>query len=389
VSRRPGVHAAVAGTLLLLAAAVPAAAIDVLLRSPRATDVVFGKVVVDAEVLSARPLKAVELKVDGRPAGRLTQPPFRFTVDVGEGNQAHTFEVTATDVDGAGATASVTTRRIEVDLEMDVALQQLYVTVSREGKRVLDLERGDFEVSDDGDAQTLVTFERGDVPLTAVLLVDTSTSMAGDRLEVALAGAQRFIAGMRPLDEAMMMLFSDRTVHLTPFTADPAVAGAGLAGVTADGGTALNDHLYLALKLLEARQGRRVAIVLSDGVDVQSLLRMDEVLWIARRSQALVYWIRLGAPGRHSSSWRDPAGHARELAGLEQAVGESGGRIVPIERVEQAGDVFRDILAELREQYVLGYYPTRDLGDGSWHRVRLNVHGSGLTVRTREGYLDY
>lgn len=375
--------------LALFAGAAPAAAIDVFIRSPRSTQMAFGKVAVEVEVLSAEPVAVVEVRVDGRPAGRLTRPPWGLVVDVGEDNRAHTFEVTATDLDGESATASVTTGRIEVDMELDVGLQQLYATVSRGGVRVLDLGRADFAITDDGEAQSLVTFERGDVPLTAVLLVDTSASMLGDRLAVALAGAQRFVAGMRPLDEAMLMLFSDRIVHLTPFTGDPAAITAGLGGVEAGGGTALDDHLYLALKLLEARQGRRVAIVLSDGVDVHSLLRMSEVLWAARRSQALIYWIRLGAAGRHSSSWRNEKEHAREVAGLEQAVGESGGRIVPIAQIEQAGDVFRDILAELREQYVLGYYPTRDLGDGSWHRVRVSVRGGGLTVRAREGYLDY
>jgi Ca-activated chloride channel family protein len=379
----------IAGAFGLLVAATPAAAIDVFIRSPRSTQMVFGSIGIEVEVLSAQPVAAVEFRVDGRPVGRLTAPPWGLVVDVGEENRAHTFEVTATDLAGASATASVTTRRVEVDMELDVGLQQLYVTVSRGGTRVLDLGRDDFAIQDEGATQTMVTFERGDVPLTAALLVDTSTSMTGDRLTMALAGAQRFVAGMRPLDEAMLLLFSDRIVHLTPFSSDPAAITSGLGGVEAGGGTALNDDLYLALKRLEARQGRRVAIVLSDGVDVHSLLRMSEVLWTARRSQALIYWIRLGNPGRHSSSWRSEAEHAREVAGLEQAVTESGGRIVPIARIEQAGDVFREILAELREQYVLGYYPTRDLDDGSWHRVRVEVRGSGLSVRTREGYLDY
>ena len=389
--RRPAapVAAGLVAATLGLALAGPAAAIDVFIRSPRETQVVFGKVAVDLEVLSGQPVAAVEIRVDGETKARLTQPPYAVLVDVGQANTAHTFEVTAVDVTGASATASVTTRRIEVDMQLDVALQQLYATVTQGGKRVLDLDRGDFEILDDGEPQTLVTFEHGDVPLTAVLLVDTSTSMKGDRLKVALAGAQRFIAGMRPLDEAAMLLFSDRTVHLSPFSSDPAVIAAGLDQSEAGGGTALNDHLYLALKLLEARQGRRVVIILSDGIDVHSLLRMDEVLWIARRSQALVYWIRLGNPARYSSSWRDPAGHDREAAGLEQSVRESGGRLVPIARIEQAGDVFREILAELREQYVLGYYPTVDKGDGKWHKVKLRVTSSGYDVRTREGYLDY
>jgi VWFA-related protein len=345
-ARRRRRAAAVLGALgWTLAAAAPAAAIDVFIRSPRSTDVVFGQVEVRVEVLSAEPVAAVEFRLDGERVGRLTEPPFALSVDVGQANRAHTFEITAHDIAGAAATASVTTRPIAVDAELAVALQQLYVTVSRSGARVLDLGRDDFQVIDEGDAQTLVTFERGDVPLTAAILVDTSTSMTGDRLEVALAGAQRFVAEMRPLDEAMLLLFSDRALHATPFSGDGAALAAGLDAVEAGGGTALNDYLFVALKLLEARQGRRVVVLLSDGVDVHSFLRMDEVLWTARRSQALIYWIRLGAEGGQSSAWRDSAGHAREIAGLEQAVVESGGRIFPTARIEDAAQVFRDILA--------------------------------------------
>jgi hypothetical protein len=52
-------------------------------------------------------------------------------------------------------------------------------------------------------------------------------------------------------------------------------------------------------------------------------------------------------------------------------------------------EAFAGILAELREQYVLGYYPTVAQGDGSWHAIKVRVKKSGLDVRTRGGYLDY
>jgi Ca-activated chloride channel family protein len=386
--RRGGRAAALALAAAALGWAAPAAAIDVFLRSPRTTEPLFGEVTIEAEVLSAVPVAEVVITVDGREAARLTEPPWRATIDLGQGNRPHRIEVAATDVAGATATAELETRSIPVQDSLDLSLQQVYVTVSRGGRRVLDLERGDFTVLDEGAPQTLVTFERGDVPFTAVVLLDTSTSMRGDQLATAVDGARSFVAGMRDHDEAMLTLFSDRELASTPFTGDPAEATAALARVTASGGTALDDHLYLALKRLEARQGRRVVVLLSDGIDVHSLLGIDDVAWIARRSQALIYWIRLGAEGGHSSAWRDRAGHAHEVAGLERVVAESGGRIYPISRVAEAKAVFAEILAELREQYVLGYYPIVDRDDGSWRKVRLRV-GGGYEVRARDGYLDF
>jgi len=375
-------------------AALPAAAIDVFITHPKPLAGVFGEVEFVAEVLSSVPIARVTFLVDGRQVGVHTRPPWTQTVDVGQANEPHRFEVVARDAAGGEARATVVTRTIAVDMALDLELQQLYVTVTGAGRRIADLPREAFTVLDEREPQELVTFEHGDVPLTAVLLLDTSVSMRGTRLKAALEGANAFVRGMRELDEASLMLFSDRLLYRSPFTRDPAVVAAGLGGVEAAGGTALNDFLFAALKRLEAEQGRRVAILLSDGTDIESVLSIEDVLWKVRRSQAMVYWIRLreGETGQvvaRTSGWRDGKGHARELAGLGKLVEESGGRIVDIDRITDATGAFREILSELREQYVLGYYPSRNENDNSWHTVRVRVERGGMTVRTREGYVDF
>lgn len=383
-----------AGTAVLAcAAARPAAAIDVFLRSPKPSQPVFGEVVLEAEVLSGKPVAGVVFRVDDRVVARLTKPPWRTTVDVGQENVEHTIEATATDSAGESATATRVTPAIAVNSELDLRLQQLYVTVTRAGVRALGLAREAFTVFDQGSRQELVTFEGGDVPITAELLVDTSLSMKGARLAAAVRGAEAFVAGMQPLDEAELLLFSDRLLHETERTRDPAVIAGSLDVVEAQGGTALDDLLYVALERLERYQGRRVVILLSDGVDVDSVLDMEDVLWKAERSQSAVYWIRLRDPDTRPvvarmSAWRGPAVHRRELEGLARLVERSGGRIVDLDHVEDAPAAFREILAELREEYVLGYYPSVDLDDGSWHRIRVEIEGTGYRVRTRQGYAD-
>lgn len=376
-----------------LTAASSAAAIDIFLRSPRPSHPVFGEVTLEAEVISSQPVESLVFRVDDEVVARLTEPPWRTSVDVGQENRPHTFEATVTDTEGESATARATTPPIAVDLELDLELQQLYVTVTRGGERVRDLPREAFEVIDEGEPQDLVTFEGGDVPLTAALLVDASLSMAGPPLEAALGGAEAFVAGMRPLDEAALLLFSDRLLHRTPFTGDPRDVGRALDTVEARGGTAINDFLYAGLNLLDLRQGRRVVILLSDGIDIESVLAMEDVLWKAERSQALIYWIRLRDPDAASvvarySAWRDAEGHRRERTRLSRLVTGSGGRVVDLTSIEDAPAAFREILAELREQYVLGYYPSLNLNDGRWHRVKVRVDGFGLSVRVREGYVD-
>ncbi len=375
-----------------LAQAAPATAQPaVTLLSPEPGQPVFGEVEVIADVVSERPVRRVTFWLDGRVVGELREPPYRLMVDAGTASNEHRFEIVVEDVAGGVGRSLMVSPEFDVDLELELELQQLYVTVSRRGRRVLDLEEADFTVLDEKRPQELVTFERGDVPLTAVLLVDASNSMRGDRLAAAVAGAQAFIAGMAELDQAKLVLFADRVLHDSPFTNFAEVLAAGLSGVEARGSTALNDHLYLALRLLEPRQGRRVVVLLSDGVDVASVLRMGEVLATLRRSRALVYWLRLGSGGTsgHSSAWRNATSHAREFGLLETGIEESGGRVLVLDDVAGTAAAFTEILRELRDQYVLGFYPSDNRGDGRWHEIKVRIERRGLEVRTRQGYIDH
>ncbi|MDQ1347859.1 MAG: hypothetical protein QG573_1233, partial [Acidobacteriota bacterium] len=341
--------------------------------------------------------RKVEFWFNGVKAGEVSRPPWKLTIDTGEENIERRFSVVAiggSDAGGWRSESEIVLPPVHVDDEIELPLQQLYITATLDDPSrapVLDLERESFSVFDMGRRQAIVTFEHGDVPLTAVLLIDSSTSMRGAPLRAALAGAHSFASGMAALDEAMLLLFSDRVVHHTAWSADPDELLAGIAGVEAGGGSAVNDHLFLALQLLEKRQGRRVVVLLSDGVDVESLLQAAQVNEIAVRSQALVYWIRVsGEPFDllQRSAWRDVAEHSSEIRQLAATVVSSGGRRIDIQRFEDAAGAFQQVLTELREQYVLGFYPDRVRHDGDWHPLRIEVERKDTLLRTREGYYD-
>lgn len=393
---RAALLALLSSTALLLAATPAAAAPPrVAILDPGPFDAVSGEVRVRVGVTSEEPVVSVQILVDGIEVSELAAPPWEVTVDLGAANREHEFRAIARTSSGESGVMSLHTPAIEVDEEIELPLQQLFVTVDRARSGPGGLLRGDFTVVDDGRAQQLVTFEGGDAPLTALLLLDSSESMRGERLDAALRGVEAFTAGMRDLDEAKTLLFADELVRATPFTDEPEVLRAALAGAQATGGTALTDHLYAALKLLDGRQGRRVIVVLTDGFDVYSALSMADVEWKAQRSQAIIYWIQLqdqGAagtePGRFISTWRDADTNFEEYETLRRIVVESGGRIAPITQIGQIEDAFESILTELREQYVLGYYPTGLRRDGSWRRVRVRVRGASR-VRVREGYVDF
>jgi Ca-activated chloride channel family protein len=372
----------------------PAVAAEVRLVSPAAGQPLFGEVEIRAEVQGA-PVSRVEFYLDSLRVGVVESPPWRIVVDVGQNNMEHGIEVLAYGPNGPIGSAALRSLPLQVDDEIEVGLQQLYVVVERGNRRVTDLARESFTVLDDGVPQELITFERGEIPFTAVLLLDASISMAGDRLRTATDGAKAFVAGMKRLDEAKLLLFSDRILIETPFTSVPSIVSLGLSGVNPQGGTALNDALYLALKRLEGSQGRRVVVLLSDGIDIESVLPMDQVQAIARRTHAVLYWLRLRRYAEQElpfmeifSAWRDGEGHRRQMDLLQSTVLESGGRIETLDSLDQVKPALETLLRELRDQYVLGYYPSQSKGRGTWHDLELRVRGDGLQVRTQEGYLE-
>ncbi len=382
------------------ALALAQTSLTVSLDSPDPFTPANGMVRIEAVVVADEPVERVAFYVDSVVVGELTEPPYHLEIDVGDENREHRFQVVAYGASGATGSGLVTTPKIRVDEELSITLQQLYVTVTRQGQPVLGLKRDDFAVIDRNTRQKLVTFTRGDIPFTALVLLDSSVSMEGKKLKAALGGAKAFFDGMRALDEGKLLVFSDRILHSTPFTTIPDVLTAGLDRIRATGGTALNDHLYLALKQLEARQGRRVVILLSDGVDSHSVLPMTEVLNNARRSQALIYWLQLpyrrGAlidGGRQlpkmASAWRSSDDYQRQFALLRRTVEESGGRIQLLASVDEIGNAFEGILTELREQYALGFYPENPNHDGNWRRLKVRLRPSGVDIRCREGYLDF
>lgn len=380
---------------IVAAVASQAGALEVWFERPRPSEFVFGDVEVLIRAVPEEEVETVQLIVDGRDVALFDRPPFRIAVNVGQENTEHEFQVVVRGVNGETKTAAVLTPVLQIDEVVDLGLQQLYVTVSGFNGRVLNLEEQDFRIVDEGKRQEMVTFERGDIPLTAALLLDCSLSMKGERLAAALQGANEFVEEMKPLDQAMVMLFSDRLLRTTEFSEDRELLSRALTDVEAAGGTSINDHLFLALSRLEAVQGRRVVVLFSDGSDVHSVLPMEGVLQKARSSQALIYWIRLRDPAEESevpeytSSWRNVAANRREFKDLRQAIQESGGRIEVVDNLAELEEAFAGILAELREQYVLGYYPSQANHDGAWRNVRIRVEKHNLDVRTREGYFDY
>lgn len=367
------------------------APLSVAFLTPAGSQPLIGVVDVSLRVSGGAAVSRVELYVDGVLAITLLKAPWRAQIDVGPELRAHRLEAVAYLRDGTSASTSLDAEALRTDLEIAVNLQPVFAKVRQDGQPVRGLRQQDFTIEDDGVAQQLVTFEYGSIPFSAVLVLDASASMAGDRLRAAVAGTESFVRALQLLDQTKLMVFADRLLHETPFTNLPAILTLGLGGVEARGGSAVSDALALGCARLERERGRRVLVLLSDGLDVDSVLDMEVVRRAARRTQAVVYWLRTGAAGGGGAGyvtlWRQPETNARIVRGIEELVAESGGRILEVNTPEAVGQRLAEVLAELREQYVLGYYPSVLKGSGSWHALRVEVRGGG-EVRAQRGYSE-
>lgn len=396
MSRRPGIWPVAIVLAALLPSALDAlppakeADREVVFYAPSEHKPAFGDTVVEVDVYADDVVEVIFL-VDGEEIDRLAKPPYKLTVPLGDSFAAHRFEAIAMGAQGELVRGTLETPALRIDEQLDLDLRQLYVTVESSGEQPpTALERQDFEVLDNGVPQSIVTFERGDAAITVGLLVDASDSMRGGHLEAALDGVRSFIGGMRELDEAAVYLFSDSIRFRSPFLQQDSGLREALSSVEPGGGTALNDALFLAIRQLEERQGRRVVVLLSDGSDIHSALGMRDVLWSMQRSRSLVYWIELNAADAgvdKTSPWRSSERYRMERQSLYDLVTESGGRVVPISTSSEAARAFQEILAELRRQYVLGYYPHRKARQGGWHSVDVKVGRKGHRTRTRNGYV--
>jgi Ca-activated chloride channel family protein len=373
--------------------------IRVTIREPVPGQPAIGNVEVVADVLSSEPIVKVEFVVDGTAVGSLTAPPYRLSVELGSDNVAHDIEVIAHDSSGNQTTARVDTAPIPFSGDYSLSLQQLYITATEGDQRILDLAREELRVFDEGIEQEVVSFEHGDVPFTAVLLIDASSSMRGARINAARAGALEFVHSMQELDRASLIAFADRVLAKTSFDSSADAMAAELAEVVPWGGTAIHDHLYMAIKLLEQRQGRRVVVLLSDGIDAHSVLDLADVFTKVRRSQTIVYWIWLNEASSTEfaggelrtiySTWHTADEYREQIRSLRHLVEDTGGKIIRVESAPEIAPVFQDILAELRDQYVVGYYPSNNRNDGAWHQVRVRTTRPAVSLRTHDGYIDF
>jgi len=253
---------------------------------------------------------------------------------------------------------------------------------------VTDLREGDFAVFEDGIRQELSLFTHENLPISLVLMIDTSASME-EKLPTAQAAAIRFTKTLRPQDLAQVVQFNDRATTLQAFTNDLPALESAIKKTEASGPTALHNALYIALKDLmrdkkAAELRRRAVILLTDGEDTASLVTDEQVLELARKSEINIYAISL-RPNRPQDRLRQAFSQAEYL--MNALTRDTGGRAYFPSSLGELDSVYDRIAEELRTLYSVGYVSANARRDGKWRRIVVRVADrEGLTVRHKLGY---
>ena len=147
----------------------------------------------------------------------------------------------------------------------------------------------DFELRDNGVVQTVEIVDAADVPVNVVLALDTSASTTGKRQTDLIAASQALLDGLTPVDRAALTTFSHAVTPGIALTSDLAGVRERLRHITPSGRTAVMDGVYVALTTTLAQPGRSLVVVCTDGSDISSWLRPDDVIETANRSNAVIY----------------------------------------------------------------------------------------------------
>ena len=294
--------------------------------------------------------------------------------------------------------------------------------VGKHGLPIIDLTQSDFQIYEDGRPQSIRYFsQESHLPLRIGLILDTSNS-ARRQLEFEKNAATDFVfqmlQGRNVKNQIFLETFDTSSSLVQDFTTDPEALSEKIQDLKAGGGKALYDAIYNSCKDKMMHAGdpertRRVLVLISDGLDVQSQHSLDEAISMAHKAETMIYTIGNASYGFTNAGDDVLAGFAdgtgggaffplRDAPGTDLATGYlSHGQIgetsqnkglgaetgtFSAQRLVHIADAMEAIYHELGAQYDLGYTPTNELLDGTYRSIRVLLTRKGVTCRWKPGY---
>jgi Ca-activated chloride channel family protein len=274
------------------------------------------------------------------------------------------------------------------NIVVDTTLVVIPVTVTDPSNRfVLGLDKKDFRILEDSVEQKITHFSAEDAPLSVGLLVDTSGSM-DLKLTTSRRAVAEFMKTMNAQDEAFLIQFSDEAKLVQPFTHDTRQIEQHLTDMKAGGLTALLDAVNMGVKAMkDAKNPRKALVIVSDGGDNHSRYTAADIKDVVKESDTQIYALGVFEPNLLPGLAAEVVSGPKLLA---QIADQTGGRAYGASEFSQLPGIAEKIAIELRNQYVLAYYPTNSARDGKYRHVEVKIDKPkglpALKARWRLGY---
>jgi hypothetical protein len=251
------------------------------------------------------------------------------------------------------------------------------VSVRQGNQPVPGLTMEDFELSDNGVPQEIVSLSFETLPIDVTLLLDVSSSVQGRRLARLRDSVRETATLLGEIDRLRLIAVQFKLHQVFPF--QPGGVPPPVDGLAASGGTALFDGVAAAMMRAAEPDRRQLIVAYTDGQDTTSILGIDEVREIAGHADALLHVVVPVSGGSDARS-EVPAADV-----LEDLATRTGGQLFLIDASTPISDAFRQAIDEFRQSYVLRYRP-QGVEDGGWHQIDVSVKGGAYDVRARRGY---
>jgi len=299
-------------------------------------------------------------------------------------------------------------------VKVETNLTSIFFTAADKNKRFIsNLKADDIRVLEDGQPQEVFTFQQNlDLPLSIAILIDTSASEERT-LPDEKAAARAFLEDvLRPSkDEAAVVSFTGETtleqgftgnierlrraIERVEFVPPSGYVGGGvvvngtppISGTNQNlaGSTAIWDAIWATSEELlneSAEHTRRAIILLTDGDDTSSRLKLHDAVARAQKSDALIYSIGIG--DRYSFNVDEGS--------LRKVSEQTGGRAYFPRNERELREAFVQVQRDLREQYLVAYSPSNKARDGSYRRIEIQVVNpdlrKDLKLNYRSGYFS-
>lgn len=282
-------------------------------------------------------------------------------------------------------------RKVEQDevLRVDTNLVTIPASVmDRDGRYLTDLKKEDFQIFEDGVEQEVAFFSTVEQPFTILFLLDTSSSMAPNMVELSRA-ANAFVGQLRPDDQLIVATFDD-WVKITFEATKVSDLRKGIK-LRSGNSTWLYHAVDYALKRIKKGRGRKAIVLFSDGMDSRDLATPKGNLRDAEEQDAVIYTVQFNALFWSPFAVQNKKGFYKSIDVannyMRDLAQRTGGRYYQVENISDLSKTFGQVAEELRRQYSLGYYPKTKLEAGQRRQIKVKVRQPNLVVQARDSYI--